>query len=193
MTKHALTNGYGQRFFYLNRPDPRSGFSMIEYLATLVIAAILLLMTSSNFRSVVDRSRVTAAMSEFHTAILLARAEAVRRQIRVDVIPSDFKDWSKGWLVLIDANNNQQLDVGDVLLHHSQSETKGLAVEAKLRDSKKSYLAFDTSGRPRSAASSQIPQIGSFIFAVSAQRLKIIISFLGRVRVCDPDKDSATC
>jgi len=193
MTKHALTYGYGQRFFYLNRPDLRSGFSMIEYLATLVIAAILLLMTSSNFRSVVDRSRVTAAMSEFHAAILLARAEAMRRQTRVDVIPLDFKDWSKGWLVLIDANNNQQLDVGDVLLHHSQAETKGLAVEAKLRDSKKSYLAFDASGRPRSAASSQIPQIGSFIFVVSAQRLKIIISFLGRVRVCDPDKDSATC
>jgi type IV fimbrial biogenesis protein FimT len=117
----------------------------------------------------------------------------MRRKTRVDVIPSDSKDWSKGWLVLIDANNNQQLDVGDVLLQHSQAETKGLAVEAKLRDSKKSYLAFDTSGRPRSAASSQIPQIGSFIFAVSAQRLKIIIGFLGRVRVCDPDKDSATC
>ena len=166
---------------------------MIEYLATLVIAAILLLMTSSNFRPVIDRSRVTAAMSEFHTAILLARAEAMRRQTRIDVIPLDSKDWSKGWLVLIDVNNNQQLDAGDVLLHHSQSETKGLAVEAKLRDSKKSYLAFDTSGRPRSAASSQIPQIGSFIFAVSAQRLKIIISFLGRVRVCDPYKDSATC
>jgi len=179
--------------FRFNSSNARSGFSMIEYLATLVIAAILLLMTSSNFRSVVDRSRVTAATSEFHTTILLARSEAMRRQKRVDVIPVDTKDWGKGWLVLIDSNNNQQFDAGDLLLHRSQSETKGLAVEAKLRDSKKSYLAFDSSGRPRSAASSQVPQIGSFIFAVSAERLKIIISFLGRVRVCDPDKDSATC
>ena len=179
--------------FRFNSSNARSGFSMIEYLATLVIAAILLLMTSSNFRSVVDRSRVTSATSEFHTTILLARSEAMRRQKRVDVIPVDTKDWGKGWLVLIDSNNNQQFDAGDLLLHRSQSETKGLAVEAKLRDSKKSYLAFDSSGRPRSAASSQVPQIGSFIFAVSAERLKIIISFLGRVRVCDPDKDSATC
>jgi type IV fimbrial biogenesis protein FimT len=193
MTKLAQTHGYGQRFFDLHHPIARSGFSMIEYLATLVIAAILLLMTSSNFRPVVDRSRVTAATSEFHTAILLARSEAMRRQKRVDVIPLDSKDWGKGWLVLIDANNNQRFDSGDLLLHRSQSETKGLAVEAKLRDSKKSYLAFDISGRPCSVASSQVPQIGSFIFAVSAQRLKIIISFLGRVRVCDPDKDGATC
>jgi type IV fimbrial biogenesis protein FimT len=193
MTKLALTHGYGQQFFDLHRPNVHSGFSMIEYLATLVIAAILLLMTSSNFRSVVDRSRVTAAMSEFHTVILLARAEAMRRQKRVDVIPLDSKNWDSGWLVLIDTNNNQKFDTDDLLLHRSQVETKGLVVEAKLRDSKKSYLAFDSSGRPRSAASSQVPQIGSFIFAVSAQRLKIIISFLGRVRVCDPDKDSATC
>jgi len=193
MTKLAQTHGYGQRFFDLHHPIARSGFSMIEYLATLVIAAILLLMTSSNFRSVVDRSRVTAATSEFHTAILLARSEAMRRQKRVDVIPLDSKDWGKGWLVLIDANNNQQFDADDLLLHRSQVENKGLVVEAKLRDSKKSYLAFDISGRPCSVASSQVPQIGSFIFAVSAQRLKIIISFLGRVRVCDPDKDSATC
>ena len=179
--------------FRFNSSNARSGFSMIEYLATLVIAAILFLMTSSNFRSVVDRSRVAVAMSEFHTVILLARSEAMRRQTRVDVIPLDSKNWGNGWLVLIDANNNQRFDSGDLLLHRSQSETKGLAVEAKLRDSKKSYLAFDSSGRPRSAASSQVPQIGSFIFAVSAERLKIIISFLGRVRVCDPDKDSATC
>ena len=193
MTKATLSNEYGQQFFGLHRPNTRSGFGMIEYLATLIIAAILLLMTSSNFRFMVDRSRVMAATSEFHTAILLARSEAMRRQKRVDVIPLDSKDWGKGWLVLIDANNNQRFDSGDLLLHRSQSETKGLAVEAKLRDSKKSYLAFDGSGRPRSAASSQVPQIGSFIFAVSAQRLKIIISFLGRVRVCDPDKDGATC
>ena len=193
MTKPMLSHRYERRLFNRHPPNVRSGFSMIEYLATLVITAILLFMTSSNFRSVLDRSRVTAAMSEFHTTILLARSEAMRRQKRVDVIPEDSKDWGKGWLVLIDANNNQKFDAGDLLLHRSQAETKGLAVEAKLRDSKKSYLAFDSSGRPRSAASSQIPQIGSLTFSVRAQRLKIIISFLGRVRVCDPDKDSATC
>ena len=193
MNKRMLSDRYERRFLNRHPPNMRSGFSMIEYLTMLVITAILLFMTASNFRSVVDRSRVTAAMSEFHTTILLARSEAMRRQKRVDVIPEDTKDWGKGWLVLIDANNNQRFDSGDLLLHRSQTETKGLAVEVKLRDSKKSYLAFDSSGHPRSAASSQIPQIGSLIFSVSAQRLKIIISFLCRVRVCDPDKDGATC
>ena len=193
MTKLLLSIGYERRIFNLQRRNARLGFSMVEYLATLVIAAILLFMTLSNFRSVVDRSRVSTAMGEFRTAILLARAEAIRHRWRVDVIPVNAKDWGKGWLVLIDANNNQRFDSGDLLLHRSQVDTKGLVVEANLRDSKKSYLAFDSRGHPRSAASSQIPQIGSFTFSVSAQRLKIIISFLGRIRVCDPLKDSTTC
>jgi type IV fimbrial biogenesis protein FimT len=169
------------------------GFSFIEYLATLTIAASLLLMTSANFQPVLDRSRVISASGEFHAAISLARAEAVRRHTRVDLIPSDANDWAKGWLVLIDTNNNQHFDSGDLSLHRSHGEMKGLLVESKLRDSKKMYLAFDSSGRPRSADSPQVPQFGSFIFSVGTQRRKIIMSFLGRVRLCDPDKKAATC
>ncbi|MFN5447471.1 MAG: pilus assembly protein FimT, partial [bacterium] len=73
------------------------------------------------------------------------------------------------------------------------SNLQGLVIEANLRDSKKAYLAFDSNGRPRSAASVQTPQFGSLLFSVGEQRRKIIISFLGRVRLCDPDKDTATC
>jgi type IV fimbrial biogenesis protein FimT len=123
----------------------------------------------------------------------MARAEAVRRRSRVDMIPIDAQDWAHGWLILIDANNNQHFDYGDLSLHRSQSDMKGLVIEAKLRDSKKAYLAFDSTGRPRSAASAEIPQFGSLLFSVGEQKRKIIISFLGRVRQCDPDKDAATC
>lgn len=98
MTKLLLSIGYERRIFNLQRRNARLGFSMVEYLATLVIAAILLFMTLSNFRSVVDRSRVSTAMGEFRTAILLARAEAIRHRWRVDVIPVNAKDWGKvGW------------------------------------------------------------------------------------------------
>lgn len=200
-TAHTTTQPYRQSQLVSRRVliapgrtmNSRTGFSLVEYLATLTIAALLLLMTSANFQPVMDRSRVISVSSEFHAAISLARAEAVRRHTRVDLIPLDATDWAHGWLVLIDANNNQHFDSGDLSLHRSRSEMKNLLVESKLRDSKKLYLAFDSSGRPRSAASSQVPQFGSFIFSVGTQRRKIIMSFLGRVRLCDPDKEAATC
>lgn len=171
----------------------RSGLGFIDYLTTLTIAAIVLAMASANFKPLMDRSRVVSASGEFRAALLLARAEAVRRRSRVDMIPIDAQDWAHGWLILIDANNNQHFDTGDLSLHRSHSDMKGLVIEAKLRDSKKAYLAFDGTGRPRSAASAQIPQFGSLLFSVGEQRRKIIISFLGRVRLCDPDKDAASC
>jgi type IV fimbrial biogenesis protein FimT len=198
---HAVTQLYRQGRLVLQpvfiapgkTNNTRTGFSFIEYLATLTIAALLLVMTAANFQPVLDRSRVISASGEFYAAISLARAEAVRRHTRVDLIPSDANDWAQGWLVLIDANNNQHYDSGDLSLHRSRGEMKGVHVEGKLRDSKKIYLAFDSSGRPRSADSPQVPQIGSFIFSAGTQRRKIIMSFLGRVRLCDPDKDAATC
>ncbi len=171
----------------------RSGFGFVEYLTTLSIAAIVLIIASANFKPLMDRSRVVSASGEFRAALLLARAEAVRRHSRVDMIPLDAKDWAHGWLILIDANNNQHFDTGDLSLHRNLSNLQGLVIEANLRDSKKAYLAFDSNGRPRSAASVQTPQFGSLLFSVGEQRRKIIISFLGRVRLCDPDKDAATC
>jgi len=171
----------------------RSGFGFIDYLTTITIAAIILLIASANFKPLLDRSRVVSAAGEFRAALIMARAEAVRRRSRVDMIPIDAQDWAHGWLILIDANNNQYFDSGDLSLHRSQSDMKGLVIEAKLRDSKKAYLAFDSTGRPRSAASAEIPQFGSLLFSVGEQKRKIIISFLGRVRQCDPDKDAATC
>lgn len=193
MTKVTLVHHPRLYSFIPNHFSVESGFSLLEYLAVIMMMATLITMATANFRLLIDRTRVTTVASEFRVDLMSARAEAIRRQARVDVIPMDAEHWERGWLLLIDANNNQHFDSGDLLLHRSGVLPQGLLVDARLRDSHKSYLAFDSSGRPRSANSSQIPQIGSLTFSVGAQRRKIIISFLGRVRLCDPDKDAATC
>ena len=193
MSKVILVHHYRSRFFIPNFTVAESGFSLLEYLAVITMTAALSIMVSANFRQLIDRYRVTTVASEFRIDLFTARAEAIRRQVRVDMIPVDSEHWERGWLLLIDANNNQRFDAGDLLLHRSGVLPKVLLVDAQLRDSHKSYLAFDSSGRPRSASSSQIPQIGSLMFSVGSQRRKIIISFLGRVRLCDPDKDATTC
>lgn len=193
MSKVILAHQHPSRFFIPNLTVAESGFSLLEYLAVITMTAALSIMASANFRQLIDRYRVTTVASEFRMDLFTARAEAIRRQVRVDMIPVDSEHWERGWLLLIDANNNQRFDAGDLLLHRSGVLPKVLLVDARLRDSHKSYLAFDSSGRPRSANSSQIPQIGSLMFSVGSQRRKIIISFLGRVRLCDPDKDATTC
>ena len=170
-----------------------AGVSLLELLLVSLLMTVLLAMAWPSFRPLIDRSRVNLAASEFHAAILAARAEALRRGARVDVIPVQAPDWRYGWLVLVDENNNQRFDPGEPLIQRGGSDIAGLQVDARLRDPKKAYLAFDPRGRPRSVSSSQVPQIGSLVFSVGAARRKLIISFLGRVRLCDPDRETATC
>jgi Tfp pilus assembly protein FimT len=110
----------------------------------------------------------------------------------VDLVPMRDKNWATGWQVLIDADSNQLANGGDTVLHTGPTPPSGLRIDARLRDPKP-YLAFDPSGRPRSAGSSTVPQIGSLIFTIGNEQRKIIISFLGRVRSCDPVRAGSAC
>lgn len=166
---------------------------MIELMISLAIISILSALAMPDFHALLDRFKVEAAASEFHSAIMLTRSEAIQRGVRIDLVPAQAHDWGRGWVIFIESNNNQQADVNEVVLHHSAEQPDNLLIVASLRDGTKTYLAFDPSGRPRSAASSAVPQFGSLLFTVGSQRRKIIIGFLGRVRVCDPDKNGASC
>lgn len=168
------------------------GLSLIELMLTLLITTVLAACTAPSFRNLMDRVNLTTTASQFQFAVSIARSEARRRGMRVDLIPAKGRDWSRGWVVIVDANNNQQADAGELILHVSAAMPSGLSVIAGLRDPRP-YLAFDPSGRPRSIASSAVPQIGAFVFSVGTMKRKIIIGFLGRVRCCNPDKDAATC
>lgn len=164
----------------------------MELLITIVILSALAAMALPGFTPVLNRLRVIATAAHFQEAISLARAEAIRRRMRVDLVPMSDKNWATGWQVLIDADNNQLANVGDLVLHIGPTPPLGLHIEARLRDPKP-YLAFDPSGRPRSASSSTVPQIGSLVFTIGNEQRKIIISFLGRVRSCDPVRGGSAC
>lgn len=167
--------------------------SLIELLMSMAIISLLTALALPSFRDVLDHFKIESATSEFRSAILLTRSEAIKRGVRIDLVPAVAHDWSRGWVSLIDSNNNQQADANEEVLHHSPDLPERLHIVASLRDGTKTYLAFDPSGRPRSAASSTLPQFGSFVLAVGSQQRKVIIGFLGRVRICDPVKSGAAC
>ena len=174
------------------RTHLRAGVSLTELLMTLGIVSLLAAIALPGFGSMLDRVRVITVVAQFQEAISLARAEALRRRTRIDLIPLREANWASGWQVLIDADNNHKAGAGDTILHQGPPPPPGLRIDARLRDPK-AYLAFDSSGRPRSAASSNVPQIGSLLFVAGNEQRKIIISFLGRVRSCDPVRDKVAC
>ena len=174
------------------RLQRQAGTGLMELLITIGILSAVAAMALPGFGALLDRLRVMTIASQFQEAMNLARAEAIRRRTRVDLVPMYQKNWVTGWQVLIDLDNNHLANTGDLVLHTGPTPPSGLRIDARLRDPK-AYLAFDPSGRPRSASSSTVPQIGSMVFTLGNEQRKIIISFLGRVRSCDPVRAGSAC
>jgi type IV fimbrial biogenesis protein FimT len=171
-----------------------AGFTLVELLLAAFIITSLTAGTLASFAPVIDRMRVISLVADFHSALSRARHEAVRRRRRVDLLPVAVGDWRSGWCVAIDSNNNQRIDAGELVLHCGAAALPaGTEITARMTDSKRTYLSFDPSGRPRTVASAAVPQYGSVLFRLGQQRRKLVIGFLGRVRVCDPDRDGAAC
>ncbi|MCK9604947.1 MAG: GspH/FimT family pseudopilin [Methylomonas sp.] len=92
------------------------GFTLIELMVTVAIAAILLGVAVPNFSSAIVRSRLTANTNEFITSLNLARSEAIKRGQQV-VVRKTGANWENGWQVFVDIDRStgpkqNVLDVG---------------------------------------------------------------------------------
>ena len=64
------------------------GFSLLELMITVAVAAILLALAVPSFTSIINNNRLTAGSNALVTAMHHARSEAVRRNARVTVCAS---------------------------------------------------------------------------------------------------------
>jgi type IV fimbrial biogenesis protein FimT len=88
------------------RAQPR-GFTLVELMVTLVVAAVLAMIAVPNFRDTLRRSHVSAASNALLADLAYARSEAVSRGNYVSLCPSnadgsgcqDGLAYEGGWLV----------------------------------------------------------------------------------------------
>ena len=95
------------------------GFSLIELLITVAIAAILLSLAAPNFREMLVKRSVQAAAETLASDMRYARSEALKRVTQTVMCQSAdgikcsnvLLDWSQGWIVYIEANPAAQVAV----------------------------------------------------------------------------------
>ncbi len=87
-------------------PVGSNGFTLVELMVALAMVAILSAVAVPSFNSMLLRSGVRSASSDFGTDLNVARAEAIRVGGRVSLCPRDTPtalacgtDWRNGWLV----------------------------------------------------------------------------------------------
>lgn len=172
---------------------PCHGLSLIELLMGCAVSALLLALALPHCAGWLDQIRAATAAADFRAALAFARTAAIRRGERVDLLPATPAGWHSGWQVTIDLNNNQRVDPGEPVLRTGPVLAANIDIVASLTDGGRAYLAFDPSGRPRSAHSAMQPQFGSLMFRSGTARRKLVIGFLGRTRLCDPDRERSAC
>lgn len=91
-------------------PARSKGFSLIELMVTLSVAAILLTIAVPSFKDFMQNNRLVTQTNDFITALNLARSEAVKRGTQVTVCKSADQlscaaagNWEQGWIVFVDA------------------------------------------------------------------------------------------
>lgn len=99
---------------------PEQGFTLVELLVTVTIAAILLALAAPSFSTMLQRKAVESNVDAFVTDLRLARSEAIKRGVQVELcgvavaangtrscINTRTADWStNGWMVRDVGNTN---------------------------------------------------------------------------------------
>lgn len=100
------------------------GFTIIELMITIGIAAILFAAAIPSFTPFVQNNRSAARINELHASLSHARSEAVKRNSNVTVCKSTdgaacgghSDHWHHGWIAFVDNDLDGAVDDGDEIL-----------------------------------------------------------------------------
>ncbi len=100
-----------------------SGFTVVELMVVVAIAAILMAIAVPSFENVITRNRVETIQSQLASALASARTEAATRNAVVSVCGSDGGEncsaggsWNDGWIVFVDTDLDGVRDAGELVL-----------------------------------------------------------------------------
>jgi type IV fimbrial biogenesis protein FimT len=97
-----------------------NGFTLVELMITLVIAAILLTVAVPSFNTTIKDNRLITDANRLVSSLALARSEAVKHGRTATVCVSSDQatctgetDWTLGWMVWVDVDGDTNLDAGE--------------------------------------------------------------------------------
>lgn len=135
------------------------GFTLIELMTVILIAALLLAVAVPSFDTLIKRNNVDALQSRLSSALATARTEAASRNKTITICASNnglactgADHWNLGWIVFEDGSVIGTVDAGETVIevYQSTSSTYRVAMpETHVSFNTQGFLAHPSSTTPQ--------------------------------------------
>jgi len=119
------------------------GFTLIELVVTMAVAAILITVAVPSMRTFIQNGRINTQINDLIGDLSLARSEAIKRRTNVGICKSANGttcaggNWRDGRAIFVDLNNNSTWEAGETILRFREglaSAADTLTTSAELLD-----------------------------------------------------------
>jgi type IV fimbrial biogenesis protein FimT len=121
------------------------GFGLIELVVTIAIAAVLVALALPSFREIGMRMNLTSNHNNMVGALTTAKSQAAKLGTIAGVVGGG-NDWSGGWQVLIDSNNDGALTGADTVIASYPALTNQYKVTTKVTGAADAQIVFGPLG-----------------------------------------------
>ena len=176
-----------------------AGFTLIELMVTIAIAAILMVVAVPSFVSFQRNSELTGAANSLLASINAARGEGMKRNMTAIIVPKDMALWKSGWIVFVDVDRSETFSAGDILIstHEPLASYFSVVGDGSTAEGGSTVnMRFSGAGYAKKKDESA----GNFTFSLSRndvtgqellnQTRRIVVVGTGRARVCKPTSAS---
>ena len=136
-----------------------TGFTLIELIVTMVLAAIILTIGVPSFQEAIQNNRRTTQVNDFISALNIVRSEAIKRGMQVTMCKSTDSTncnttacnastgdncWEKGWITFTDTDADGSLDTGETVINVHGALSQNVTLRAASNYS--NWLAYLSNG-----------------------------------------------
>ncbi len=166
-----------------------TGFTLIELMITMAIAAIVMAIGIPAFRDTVRENRLTTTVNSFVAALNLTRSEAIKRGTRVTLCKSAdgatcavSGGYEQGWVVFVDVSPLAERDADNIQepLVRVYERLSGAGLKLTGNAMVSDYVSYDPCGVTRSKTGAF--QAGTLTLCESPRGRQVVLGSAGRIR-----------